>query len=533
VEIESVLSTKKLNKVIEKISALFILTALILLMVGCSSSGEVNSEDAEVEDIESLILNLSEEREIAEESSDALVTLGEAAVDPLITALAESQAPASERIVYALGEIGDPRAVEPLIASFMQGSAGGELLALEKIGDPRAVEAAVFALVKDYDHYKNVAERMIAAMGTESVEPWVNLLESDDPEVRLSAITKLYFEGIGVQLENDYASLIEALIQQQILAGASYLENQNEIEFSRLLLEELSFVALESLIDVLQGEDENMRFPAAGAIGANASDAAIEALVAALSSSDQMKSLAGMDGLAEMFWSSGADRVDLGPGFENLAAHLLNPELNEGIRSQALFVMVKSHDPRAGQVLIDILESGDTEYPEAEIVDALGDTGNPEALPTILQYFNNEDEDIQLAVVKALGDIGGPTVLDYLIEAIQDDDHDIERAALASLNKLDDETLAPLLRALDDQDLEMIAKAHLFFISRAPAGRESLLTRALMAHGDKDMAMAYLSSGHEPLEYAARQWAEENGYTVIEFTVPAGVGGAVQWGSGN
>ena len=88
--------------------------------------------------------------------TEALVGMGEAAVDPLIAAVGEERMPASERetAARALGMIGDGRAVEPLIEmlgrqvrfSDQTKAYKAAAEALGRIGDPRAVEPLIDGL---------------------------------------------------------------------------------------------------------------------------------------------------------------------------------------------------------------------------------------------------------------------------------------------------------------------------------------------------------------------------------------------------
>jgi len=51
------------------------------------------------------------------DASEALGRIGEPAVEPLIAALGAVKIPAQRAVVHLLAQIGDPRAVDPLIAA--------------------------------------------------------------------------------------------------------------------------------------------------------------------------------------------------------------------------------------------------------------------------------------------------------------------------------------------------------------------------------------------------------------------------------
>lgn len=78
---------------------------------------------------------------------DMLKQMGQKAVDALVEALRVEDAKYRQRAATALGEIGDPRAVEPLIAMFMAGNVpGAAAQALGRLGDVRAVEPLLNAV---------------------------------------------------------------------------------------------------------------------------------------------------------------------------------------------------------------------------------------------------------------------------------------------------------------------------------------------------------------------------------------------------
>ena len=87
---------------------------------------------------------------VQEAVAGALVKIGNAAVEPLIAALKDDRR--QEKAAKVLGEIGDVRAVEALIAVLKEGYSvrRAAVEALGKIGDRRAVEP-LSALVKDRD----------------------------------------------------------------------------------------------------------------------------------------------------------------------------------------------------------------------------------------------------------------------------------------------------------------------------------------------------------------------------------------------
>lgn len=137
----------------------------------------------------------------AREASDRLVALGAAAVEPLIAVLngqhalpnlrlyggigsVPDSAAARERAAYLLGDIGDTRAVEPLIAAYTRETSRytrlAIALALGKIGDARAA-ATLVALLDDVPFtpdYARIVDDYARIAGTEAVEPLLRVARS-------------------------------------------------------------------------------------------------------------------------------------------------------------------------------------------------------------------------------------------------------------------------------------------------------------------------------------------------------------------
>jgi len=86
-------------------------------------------------DVEGLIRTLKyEDKDVRREAAEALVKIGEPAVEPLIEALKDGDWHARGRAAVALGNIGDERAVEPLLRVLNDTHNNAAATALEKIG---------------------------------------------------------------------------------------------------------------------------------------------------------------------------------------------------------------------------------------------------------------------------------------------------------------------------------------------------------------------------------------------------------------
>jgi hypothetical protein len=91
----------------------------------------------------------------------------------------------------------------------------------------------------------------------------------------------------------------------------------------------------------------------------------------------------------------------------------------------------------------------------------------------------------------------------------------------------DARAIEPMLAALKDQDVDVIAGGYRLFIEKGQEGSEGLLIKALDKYGAKEMAEDFLNCGNSLLEDAAKQWADAHGYTIRSGRG----GGGPTWGS--
>src|SRR6266566_4819898 len=93
---------------------------------------------------------------VAQQDWDWAVSLGSAALVPLVSALTDNKYWVRQRAVTALGQLGDPRALEPLLAALGDRTSGirqQAATALGQLGDPRALEPLLAALKDNGDRW--------------------------------------------------------------------------------------------------------------------------------------------------------------------------------------------------------------------------------------------------------------------------------------------------------------------------------------------------------------------------------------------
>jgi HEAT repeat protein len=168
-------------------------------------------------------------------SAEALVKIGKPAVETLIAELQDNNRHVPEQVIEVLSKIGDTRAVEPLVAALkdqdndVRKAAAG---ALGMIGDPRAVEPLVAAL-KDHDaNVRKAAARALGLIGdTRAIGPLTG-----DPSMPEAMV-----EGLGMTGD---AGAIDLLI--------SFLKTPAVVSRAAEVLEKLGAPAVEALCSALK-----------------------------------------------------------------------------------------------------------------------------------------------------------------------------------------------------------------------------------------------------------------------------------------
>lgn len=127
-----------------------------------------------------------------EKAAAALVTIGSAACEPLISVLRSPQWPARKNAAWALGALDDSRAVGPLIATLRDGEApvrGTAAWALGALDDARAVPGLSRALVEDHEaKVRSQAAWALGAIGDNRASgALAAALKDTDPKVRRQA----------------------------------------------------------------------------------------------------------------------------------------------------------------------------------------------------------------------------------------------------------------------------------------------------------------------------------------------------------
>jgi len=258
------------------------------------------------------------------------------------------------RAVVALGKIGDPRAVEPLIVT-LQDLQDEELWvrqytarALGKIGDPRAVEPLIVALGDEDSNVGIDAANALGEIGVSAVAHLIVALGNGDRRVRSGAANALGEIGDPRAVE----PLIAAMEDEDLWVRQRAVVSLGSISDEK---------AVKPLTIALQDEDSNLRGWAAESLGKIGDPRAVEPLIAAMEDGDS--------------W----------------------------VRQYTARALGKIGDPRAVEPLIVTLQ-----YDAAHdwvAAEALGEIGDPRAVSAIEKAISNSGYAVGDRAKEALGKI--------------------------------------------------------------------------------------------------------------------------------
>lgn len=238
----------------------------------------------------------------ASESEKALVKIGKPAVLPLITALQHDKETVRQNAARALGEIGDPRAIEPLKRAFKSNLKWGRGWAqgvLERFGAP-AVPFFIESLESSSPHLRANAAMALGKIGDQRATlSLISALRDENWRVRSNAafafeVLKepaarepllLALEDNNVNVRNGAAIALASIGGPRVLDRLiEHLKNdaaaRPDVAIALGRLGDRK--AVEPLINALDDEDDFVRTVVAGALGVLKDARAIDPLIEAI-----------------------------------------------------------------------------------------------------------------------------------------------------------------------------------------------------------------------------------------------------------
>jgi HEAT repeat protein len=511
----------------------FSLLALLISTLLIALSGCISPEQKEQIRIETNIRVMGEYGHSSDadpwaksdHAMEALVEIGEPAVEPLIEVLKK---PATDlqfnNAVWALARIGDPRAIEPLFEAY-QNSSNESTIAMALItlapDDPRTFEAAIQEIGSSGSTAK-AAYAFLKESGNQEIDYWVRgltegriltreyifkilheigcplsakaiagSLVSDNEEVVMSALVSLNNMLSGEEtgcartaLEEQSGRLVElsAFDDGKLFGNKEFLEivGLENLPFQtvsdtaqHLILEEIDpLIVLDALVNNLSNKDPNVVLGVLDILkkmlDSETTGTALDVLEVNVD-----KIIPLLDHDSDQIQEASAwllTRSESPNALEALYTKRNHP-LAE-VRKAALWILVERVDPRAGDALMDVLLN-DPDVAQAFTLELIGIIGSDpyESLVTALQ---NKNADTRALAASALGKLGKTEAIPLLGELVTDTSVEVRSAVTVALGELKDSAAVPFLEQLlfdAEEDIQNEALAALESI-----GTESAVT---------------------------------------------------------
>jgi HEAT repeat protein len=274
------------------------------------------------------------------------------------------------------------------------------------------------------DQLKNIFSSRNSIPGMKSardVRGLIRLLKHRDLDVQYGAA-----EALGEIGDSGAVEPLIAALKNDAYSGVRWKAAE--------ALSKIGAPAVEALIGALRHDDDDVRWKAAIALGEIGDSRAIEPLIILLCDEDRfVKSHAALA---------------LGAIGEPAVNPLLSA-LREGdgnLRWGAAIALGKIRDPRAIEPLI---QADKYENVRAESASSLAAMGKP-ALGPLLQFLKFSDGPERIEVVAALGELHDTDAIQPLIQMLENADEDERKAIADALDAILIPTIEPLIRKLRD-----------------------------------------------------------------------------------
>ncbi|MBN1375274.1 MAG: HEAT repeat domain-containing protein [Dehalococcoidia bacterium] len=383
----------------------------------------------------------------------------------------------------------------------------------------------------------------MAEIGGLAVVPMINALESNDnTDVRCAAAWALGQSGD----DRAIAPLIGALDDTDEEVG----------QWAAGALQYIGGPAVTPLITALKAEATMTRIAAAEILGQIKASDAVVPLIEALGNNDsvlrQMSAVAlanirveraAVPLVAALKDSDGAVRSAAVEALVNIGLPAVKPlisALYDGvsyviqedgtlleIRQEAAMALGRIGDSGAVQPLATALQDADP-YFSWDAAGALALIGPP-AVDTLIPLLTSIDSQIVRKAAWTLGQIGAPRAMEPLITVMKYGDNPGGQAAFQALSAMGEASRgkleAFLVKALQAQDLKVIAAGYDFYILKGDVSAEPALIAAMNlyadAYGNYDdnglvaIAERFLNCGNEKLRAAAIGWANGKAFQIM------------------
>lgn len=443
-----------------------------------------------------------------------LISIGPAALPALAKITNDPDAEVRMYAALALGNLGDSRAVSPLMTLLRDFDTNVRYHAIESLAKLKAAEAVddLAAIAASGDFFLAFAALdALADIGEPRIAP--SLLPLLQNNVLQAAVVRALAEIGDERVVPALVSLLEkSPIAPELMLALARLHERTEKLYaeggyvSDLVRKKTSAAAAQTMLSMLNGVSGAELRALVQVLGWVGTDHIITELTRLLGSSDVRNEVIETlvrhgrhvtEGLCEQLKSDDSDtrraavtalaRIGDAQTVGALLKALADPDLTE----MAAGALAKIGDPQAYEPLLALLGHDRAAVRQAAIA-ALNSLGHPRMAADINKLLFHSNPHVRESAVRISGYFGYPDCADQLLDRIHDVSENVRRAAVENLCHLqDDRIFDALLRASRDESPKIRASAaqSLGFLENMRALPE--LTRALT---DQDSWVRYYAA---------------------------------------
>jgi HEAT repeat protein len=424
--------------------------------------------------------------------------------------------------VRTLGELREPAALEPLLRMLLRHETmllPAVLYALGLLGDRRAVVPLLWQAAADSDQHVRVVDALVA-IGANAI-PVLN--EQAEQEGR-PAIRRIAVEVLGRLRASSAGGLLSRLVAHSDpelrRLAAEALGEISDAGAAKVLVQalkdpvpEVRAVAAAALgrmpspklapflSKLIDDPHRTVRWEAVRALGECREPSVVAALTPLLRCGDEDLEFAALEAVGRLGDASVVPQLAtmLEPLVEDPEASVrvmrivdsfkrlkdgravlplveLLGHRNDRIRARAAEALGQIGDPSAVPLLADALCSDHSEQVQVAAAKALGDLKDPSALPA-LQRGLDETDHVRCRAVIAIGEIADPTVVPTIAKMLHDTSPQVRYHAASVLGKIGDHSTRKLLEPLANDPEDMVQRAAFKSLSELGDTRDETIIR--------------------------------------------------------
>ncbi len=408
------------------------------------------------------------------------------AVEPLIAALQDTRLSVRQAAAVSLGKIKDVRAAEPLLVAVndpegpLRYDATNAFLELGEIKDPHAIESLIGALKYNDGRVRQKAVESLVSIGTPAVQPLLAAIKDSHAIVRSNAAWALgkikdprgvdalivALKDADANVKNEAVSALASIGTPAIAPLIAALKDTDKTlrGYAARALISIGAPALAPLIAALKDTDDNTREYASVALGEIKDPRAVEPLIAALKDTDAQVRV-------NAAWASA--QIKDARAIEPLIAALKDEDLR--VRENAAYGLEQINDPRAIEPLIAALKDTEADV-RTDVSGALADMKDPRAIEPLIAALKDADPRVRENAAVGLGRINDPRAIEPLIAAFKDTDAKVRENADWALGQFKSpEAVVPLIAAFKDTDPQVQESAAAALITTGPPAVQPLI----------------------------------------------------------